>query len=222
MSIIEIDSISKNYNNGEQNVFALNDFSLSVDQKEFLAVMGPSGSGKSTLLTSLGGMCKPSSGYVRVDEIDIYDLDDKSLADYRREYIGFVFQSFQLIPYLTVKENVALPLLTVQKRSHIQNKLTLDILSKVGLKGKENRLTEELSGGEQQRVAIARALINNPVLILADEPTGNLDSETGEEILDLLVELNNEGRTIIIVTHDKNVKNRATRTIFLKDGMISN
>ncbi|MCF6268317.1 MAG: ABC transporter ATP-binding protein [Melioribacteraceae bacterium] len=222
MNIIEINNLSKHYNTGSQNVFALNELSISVKKDEFLAVMGPSGSGKSTLLTALGGLCEPTAGSIKVDEIELYDLDNKSLSNYRREYIGFVFQSFQLLPYLTVKENIILPLITVQKRTRTQNKLALNILAKVGLKGKENRLIEELSGGEQQRVAIARALINDPVLILADEPTGNLDSETGKEILDLLEELNAEGRTIIIVTHDQEVKARATRTINLKDGMINN
>lgn len=220
MSLIEIDKLNKVYNNGQNDTYALSNVNMTIEEGEFVALMGPSGSGKSTLLTILGGLSQPSSGNVSVDKIGLYSLDKRKLAAYRREYVGFVFQSFQLIPYLTVKENISLPLINSSFSSIEQNLMLNTILTRVGLRGKENRLSEELSGGEQQRVAIARALINNPVIILADEPTGNLDSSTGGEILDLFENLNRDGHTLIIVTHDESVKKRATRTINIKDGEI--
>lgn len=191
-----------------------------MDRGEFISVMGPSGSGKSTLLSILGGLNHPTAGEVVVDEIPIYQLPLEKLADFRREYIGFIFQSFQLIPYLTVIENVMLPLSITDLSNRDQSKKSEEILEKMGLKGKEKRLPDQLSGGEQERVAIARALVNSPPILLADEPTGNLDSKTGKEIMDLFKFLNQEGQTIIMVTHNPENMQFSTRTIFLKDGRI--
>jgi putative ABC transport system ATP-binding protein len=157
-----------------------------------------------------------------VDEIPVYKLPTERLADFRREYIGFIFQSFQLIPYLTVIENVMLPLSITDRPSKEQSRLAHEILEKVGLKGKEKRLPDQLSGGEQQRVAIARALVNSPPILLADEPTGNLDSKTGQEIMNLFKDLNKEGQTIIIATHNTDNTAFSKRTLFLKDGKLKN
>ena len=182
--------------------------------------MGPSGSGKSTLLTILGGLNHPTEGELIVDEIPIYKLPLEKLADFRREYLGFIFQSFQLIPYLTVIENVMLPLSITEKSKQEQMRMAEAILEKIGLKGKAKRLPDQLSGGEQERVAIARALVNSPPILMADEPTGNLDSKTGTEIMDLFKTLNKEGQTIIMVTHNPENTAYSTRTIFLKDGRV--
>jgi len=220
MSLIEINTLSKTYESGEECVLALVDVDLKIEKGEFVSVMGPSGSGKSTLLTILGGLNHPSRGEVVVDEIPIYKLPLERLADFRREYLGFIFQSFQLIPYLTVIENVMLPLAITEKSNREQVQMAEGILERMGLRGKERRLPDQLSGGEQERVAIARALINSPPILLADEPTGNLDSKTGKEIMDLFKSLNEEGQTIIMVTH--NLENLAfsSRTIQLLDGKI--
>jgi putative ABC transport system ATP-binding protein len=182
--------------------------------------MGPSGSGKSTLLTILGGLNHPTKGDVIVDEIPIYRLSLEKLADFRREYLGFIFQSFQLIPYLTVMENVMLPLSITQRTNREQVKMAKEILEKIGLAGKAKRLPDQLSGGEQERVAIARALVNSPPILMADEPTGNLDSKTGKEIMDLFKSLNQEGQTIVMVTHNPENTSYSTRTISLKDGRV--
>ncbi|MDP3017089.1 MAG: ABC transporter ATP-binding protein, partial [Deltaproteobacteria bacterium] len=174
MSLIEIKSLSKTYESGKEKVQALVDVGLHIERGEFISVMGPSGSGKSTLLTILGGLNHPTVGEVVVDDIPIYQLPLERLADFRREYLGFIFQSFQLIPYLTVIENVMLPLSITERSNREQNKMAGEILDRIGLKGKEKRLPDQLSGGEQERVAIARALVNSPPILLADEPTGNL------------------------------------------------
>jgi putative ABC transport system ATP-binding protein len=220
MSLIEINKLSKTYNGGEERVQALVDIDLKIDRGEFISVMGPSGSGKSTLLTILGGLNHPTEGELVVDEIPIYKLSLEKLADFRREYLGFIFQSFQLIPYLTVIENVMLPLSITEKSNQEQIKLAEAILEKIGLKGKAKRLPDQLSGGEQERVAIARALVNSPPILMADEPTGNLDSKTGTEIMNLFKTLNKEGQTIIMVTHNPENTAYSTRTIFLKDGRV--
>ncbi len=220
MSLIEMEKISKYYENEGEKVAALKGLNLNIEAGEFVAVMGPSGSGKSTLLNILGGLSHPSDGGLRVDDIDIYKLKSEKLADYRREYIGFVFQSFQLIPYLTIQENVMLPLAVISSRKGDQKEMAARVLEKVGLAEKGRRLPNQLSGGEQERVAIARALVNNPPLILADEPTGNLDSATGKEILDLLSGLNSEGQTIILVTHNLENSRFANRIVQLKDGQV--
>ncbi len=220
MSLIEIRKVTKIYNSGEETVNALTDIDLNIDRGEFVSVMGPSGSGKSTLLTIIGGLNHPTRGEVVVDEIPIYKLPLEKLADFRREYLGFVFQSFQLIPYLTVIENVMLPLSITDKPNQEQKRIAEEIIERMGLKGKERRLPDQLSGGEQERVAIARALVNSPPILLADEPTGNLDSKTGKEIMELFKRLNNEGQTIVMVTHNPENTKFSTRTIFLKDGRI--
>ncbi len=220
MSLIEIKKLNKTYESGEECVMALVNVDLKIEKGEFISVMGPSGSGKSTLLTILGGLNHPTSGDVIVDEIPIYELSLEKLADFRREYLGFIFQSFQLIPYLTVIENVMLPLAITRRTNREQVKMAEEILEKIGLTGKARRLPDQLSGGEQERVAIARALVNSPPLLMADEPTGNLDSKTGKEIMDLFKSLNKEGQTIVMVTHNPENIFYSTRTISLKDGRV--
>jgi putative ABC transport system ATP-binding protein len=220
MSLIEIRNLTKRYESREEDVPALVDVNLSIERGEFISVMGPSGSGKSTLLTLLGGLNHPTGGEVFVDDISIYKLPLERLADFRREYVGFIFQSFQLIPYLTVLENVMLPLSVTEKSNRDQMTLAEGMVEKVGLIGKEKRLPDQLSGGEQERVAIARALVNSPPLLLADEPTGNLDSKNGKEIMDLFKTLNEEGHTLVMVTHNPENRVYATRSIFLKDGRL--
>src|SRR5512139_3764057 len=221
MSLIEIRKLNKTYNGGEEYVMALADVDLNIERGEFISLIGPSGSGKSTLLTILGGLNHPTKGDVMVDEISIYKLPIEKLADFRREYLGFIFQSFQLIPYLTVVENVMLPFSITRKSNKEQEKIAGEILEKVGLKLKGNRLPDQLSGGEQERVAIARALVNAPPILLADEPTGNLDSKTGKEIMELFKTLNKEGQTIVMVTHNPENADFSTRTISLRDGRLT-
>ena len=220
MSLIEIKGLSKTYESGEECVMALVDVDLKIERGEFISIMGPSGSGKSTLLTILGGLNHPTKGEVMVDEISIYGLPLEKLADFRREYLGFIFQSFQLIPYLTVIENVMLPLCITHRTNREQVKMADEILEKIGLPGKARRLPDQLSGGEQERVAIARALVNSPPILMADEPTGNLDSNTGRGIMDLFKSLNKEGQTIVMVTHNPENTSSSTRTISLKDGRV--
>jgi len=221
MSLIDIKNLSKTYESGGECAMALVEVDLNMDKGEFISVMGPSGSGKSTLLTILGGLNHPSRGEVMIDGIPIYKLPLEKLADFRREYLGFIFQSFQLIPYLTVIENVMLPLSITGRPNREQEKMSEEILQKVGLEAKAKRLPDQLSGGEQERVAIARALVNSPPILLADEPTGNLDTKTGKEIMDLFKHLNEEGQTIIMVTHNPENMAYSTRTIFLKDGKVN-
>jgi putative ABC transport system ATP-binding protein len=220
MSLIQLHRITKEYFSGQEMVLAVNDVSLKIDLGDFVTVMGPSGSGKSTLLYLLGGLSHPKQGRVLIDEIDIYSLSIEQLADFRKEYIGFIFQSFHLVPYLNVLENVLIPL-TIGDSSKIEKfENASRILEKVNLYQKKKRLPNQLSGGEQQRVAIARALVNYPPIILADEPTGNLDSYTSKEIMELFQRLNEEGQTIIMVTHDRNNQNFAQHFITLTDGKI--
>jgi putative ABC transport system ATP-binding protein len=220
MAFIEIQHLNKIYRTGTEHVQALRDVSLEISQAELVAVMGPSGSGKSTLLSLLGGLSHPNEGKVIVDEIDVYSLDVDQLADFRREYLGFVFQSFQLIPYLTVLENVMLPLAVTSLSRAVQARMAIEIIERVGLRSNALRLSDELSGGEQQRVAMARALVNQPPIILADEPTGNLDMATSEEIMQLLRKLNNDGHTCIIVTHNPENAKYAQRCVHLRDGRL--
>jgi len=222
MSLIEIKNLSKTYEGGEEKVRALVDVGLHIERGEFISVMGPSGSGKSTLLTILGGLNHPTAGEVVVDDIPIYQLPLERLADFRREYLGFIFQSFQLIPYLTVIENVMLPLSITERSNREQINMAEEILDRTGLKKKEKRLPDQLSGGEQERVAIAKALVNEPPILLADEPTGNLDTKTGKEIMELFKSLNSEGQTIIMVTHNPENVAFSSRTISLRDGRVAN
>lgn len=221
MSFIQIQQLKKIYDTGREQVHALDGVSFEIAQGEFVGVMGPSGSGKSTLLSVLGGLSHPTEGKVTVDGIDVYALSVEQCADFRREYLGFVFQSFQLLPYLTILENVMLPLSITERSSRDQGSMAITILERVGLRSKAFRLPDELSGGEQQRVAIARALVNQPPIILADEPTGNLDSATSEEIMRLLQDLNGEGHTVIMVTHNPENLRYANRCIHLRDGRLN-
>ncbi|NIV36210.1 MAG: ATP-binding cassette domain-containing protein, partial [Anaerolineae bacterium] len=193
---------------------------LRIAEGEFVAVMGPSGSGKSTMLTVLGAMNPPSQGRVVVDQIDVYGLNVERQADFRHEYVGFVFQQLQLLPYLTAQENVLLSLAIARLPKAEKLLRAREVLARVGLQGKEERLPYQLSGGEQGRVAVARAIANQPPLLLADEPTGNLDRTTGEQVLALLRELNAEGQTVIMVTHDSQAASYAGRTIQILDGQI--
>ena len=220
MSLIEIENVSKVYSIGQTSTYALRDVSLQVDEGEFVTVMGPSGSGKSTFLTIVGGLSAPTSGRVVIDEIDIYSLRRDGLSDLRREYVGFVFQSFHLVPYLNVMENVLLPLTPTGMPAREQTAVADALLREVGLHEKAEHLPGELSGGEQQRVAIARALINDPLVLLADEPTGNLDTATSESIMQLFRLLNDGGKTILMVTHNPAYTSYSTRTIDFLDGTI--
>jgi putative ABC transport system ATP-binding protein len=220
MGLIEITGLAKSYETGGERVDALLDVNLTIERGEFTSVMGPSGSGKSTLLTILGGLNHPTKGEVRVDDISIYGLPLEKLADFRREYVGFVFQSFQLIPYLNVLENVMLPLSITNTPNQEQRRIADDLLQRIGLTGKGSRLPDQLSGGEQERVAIARALVNSPPILLADEPTGNLDSKIGKEIMELFNVLNDEGQTIVMVTHNPENMAFSTRTIHIRDGRV--
>ena len=220
MAFIDLKNVTKAFQAGEENYPAVRGVSLGIESGEFVAVMGPSGSGKSTLLSLVGGLSHATSGTVSVDGIDLGSLGPNKLSDFRREYLGFVFQSFYLVPYLTAIENVMLPL-TVQPGVNGTAKATAqDALRKVGLDAKAHRLPSQLSGGEQERVAIARAIVNKPPVILADEPTGNLDTKTGDHVLDMLQDLHKGGHTIVMVTHNVENAKRAGRTIEIRDGQV--
>ena len=201
-------------------VHAVRGLDLTVPEGTFLGVMGQSGSGKSTVLAMLGGLTHPTSGTIAVDGIDLYALPGEKLADFRREYLGFVFQSFNLVPYLTALENVTLPLAVKKMPAAAKRERALEVLERVGLADRAGHLPGKLSGGEQERVAIARALVNEPPLILADEPTGALDTETTVEIMDLFAELHREGNTIVMVTHNPEIQSYFDRTIVLRDGRL--
>jgi len=221
MAFIEIQNLRKTYSNEADCVIALNRIDLQVQEGSFLGVMGPSGSGKSTFLSILGGLCHPTEGKILVDGIDLYSLGSEKRADFRREYLGFVFQSFNLIPYLTAQENVMLPLAVKNLPVKQKRELANQVLGRVGLSGRIKHLPSQLSGGEQERVAIARALVNSPPLILADEPTGSLDTSTSIEIMDLFDQLNEEGQTIVMVTHNEENRPYFDRTILLRDGAVA-
>jgi putative ABC transport system ATP-binding protein len=218
MHLIEINNIGKDYASGGQLVAAVNDVNFFIDDGEFVSVIGQSGAGKSTLLSILGGLNHPTRGKLLIDTLDIYSLSSEQRADFRSEYIGFIFQSFQLIPYLTVKENVKLPMAITGTKGEIQEKMAVSVLDRVGLAGKVNRLPDQLSGGEQERVAIARAVVNKPPILLADEPTGNLDTKTAEEVITLLKELNGDGQTVIVVSHNPDICRHTHKTLMVKDG----
>ncbi len=221
MSFIELSNVTKIFHAGEEEYSALKRVSLGINSGEFVAIMGPSGSGKSTLLSLIGGLSKASSGVVSIDGIDLGVLGPNKLSDFRREYLGFVFQSFYLVPYLTALENVMLPLAIQPGLNGTARGMALESLSRVGMDPKSGRLPSQLSGGEQERVAIARAIVNKPPLILADEPTGNLDSKTGGKVLEMLEGLHAEGRTIVMVTHSEENAKRAGRTIEIRDGEVA-
>ncbi|MBZ4686653.1 MAG: putative transport system ATP-binding protein [Clostridia bacterium] len=222
MALIEVKNVTKFYNSGEGQVTALGGVNLTVQKGEFLALMGDSGSGKSTLLSVIGALNPPTGGKVLIDDIDVYDLSSERRADFRSSYIGFVFQQFQLIQYLTVVENVMVPLAILNYNHKEQLEMAKKVLKKVGLENKMRRLPNQLSGGEQERVAIARAIVNEPPIILADEPTGSLDSKTGEGIMRLFQSLNREGLTIVMVTHNRENLKFVKRTVSMKDGLIKN
>ncbi len=220
MKILEIQNLSKTYGKGDVMVRALNNVSFSVEKGEFVAIVGPSGSGKSTLLHILGGVDTPTSGTVIIDKTDISSLDETALAIFRRRQIGLIYQFYNLIPILTVEENLTLPLL-LDGRKPDKARLN-DIITKLGLTNRIDHLPNQLSGGQQQRVAIGRALINNPALLLADEPTGNLDSENSREIIALLRKFNKEfNQTVIMITHDEKIALSADRIIAIEDGKIT-
>lgn len=216
--MLEIKNVSKIYGEGETRVVALNNVSLEIDEGDFIATMGPSGSGKTTLLNIIGGLDRLSSGEVILEGKRIDNLDENALVDIRRGKIAYVFQQYHLLPSLTALENVLLPL--IFGGANKEDKKALDILKRVGLEKRAKHKPSELSGGEQQRVAIARALVNEPSLILADEPTGNMDRKTGREILALFDQLNKEGHTIIMVTHNPEIARHAKEIIVLQDGQI--
>jgi len=220
MAFIEVSNVTKTYQLGETSFTALEDVSLTIEQGEFVAIMGPSGSGKSTLLTLLGGLNRPTGGKIVVDGLDLGPLSQEQLSDFRREYLGFVFQAFHLIPYLTVAENVMLPIAVEKNMNGAKRVRAVKVLESVGLGSKLDRLPSQLSGGEQERVAIARALVNEPQIILGDEPTGNLDTKTGEEIIAGLERLNAAGKTVVMVTHNPENAARAHRIINIRDGRI--
>jgi putative ABC transport system ATP-binding protein len=219
--VIELQNVTKTYNGNSVAVHALRDVDLQVAEGEFVAVMGPSGSGKSTLLTILGAMNPPSQGHVVIDGIDVYGLKPERQADFRHEYVGFVFQQLQLLPYLTALENVLLALTIARLPKAQKLGRARELLAQVGLEGKEDRLPYQLSGGEQGRVAVARAIANRPPLLLADEPTGNLDQATGTQVLALLRHLNAAGQTVIMVTHDVQAAGHAGRIVNILDGKIA-
>jgi putative ABC transport system ATP-binding protein len=220
-AVLKIENLSKSYALGKRKIQALSGVNLQVNRGEFVAIMGPSGSGKTTLLNVLGCLDKPTSGRVLLDEIDIAKLAETELYKIRRNKIGFVFQTFNLLPYLNAIENVELPMECTKKSKSERKRVAGKLLEMVGLSGREGHRPQRLSAGEQQRVAIARALANDPAIILADEPTGNLDTKNKQEIVKLLASLNlNQGTTIIVVTHDGHVAAHTERLLLLKDGKI--
>ncbi|MBS4177978.1 ABC transporter ATP-binding protein [Lederbergia citrea] len=220
MEILKIENLSKVYGKGETAVKALNDVSFSVKKGEFVAIIGPSGSGKSTLLHMLGGVDKPTGGKVFVDNTDIYHLNETQLAIFRRRQIGLIYQFYNLIPVLTVEENITLPLLLDEHK--VDKKQFDDIVRTLNLENRLNHLPNQLSGGQQQRVSIGRALISNPAIMLADEPTGNLDSKNSSEIIDLLKMFNKTyNQTLIVITHDERIALQADRIISIEDGRIA-
>jgi len=221
MSYIKAESLVKHYGTGDVLVQAVRGISFDIEDGEFVAIMGESGSGKSTLLSMMGALNTPTDGAFLVDDIDIYTLSRDQRADFRREFLGFVFQSFNLIPYLTLAENVMLPLVTVKAKSSAKRATAKEALERVGLGDKVNRLPSQISGGEQERVAVARAIVNNPPILLADEPTGNLDSKTSGDIMGLLKKLNAEGMTIIMVTHSEESARSARRILRIEDGLLT-
>jgi len=220
MEILKIENLSKQYGKGETAVNALNDISFSINKGEFVAIIGPSGSGKSTLLHMLGGVDRPTSGKVMIDGTDIYRLNETQLAIFRRRQIGLIYQFYNLIPILTVEENITLPILLDQHKVDQRN--LEEIVGKLGLQARLNYLPNQLSGGQQQRVSIGRALVSNPTIMLADEPTGNLDSKNSGEIIDLLKMFNKTfNQTLIIITHDERIALQADRVIEIEDGKIA-
>ncbi len=220
MEILRIENLCKTYGEGENAVHALKDVSFSVQKGEFIAIIGPSGSGKSTLLHILGGVDRPSSGKVYMDGQDIYKQNDEQLAIFRRRQVGLIYQFYNLIPVLNVAENITLPVLMDGRR--VNEERLAELIQTLGLQGREHHLPNQLSGGQQQRVSIGRALMNAPAIVLADEPTGNLDSKNSQDIVNLL-RFSHEKyhQTLIVITHDENIALRADRIIAIEDGKIA-
>lgn len=219
--LIELVGVSKTYKLGEETIYALREVSLTINQGDFVAIIGPSGSGKSTLSNIIGGLDRPDSGKILIEGQDLSTVNDKKLSEYRNKYVGFVFQSFNLQPQLTALENVTMPLIFARMGGAERKARAEESLKAVGLSDRMNHLPGQLSGGQRQRVSIARALANHPNLIIADEPTGNLDSQKGKEILELLEDSNKKGATLIIVTHDMAIAKAAHRVLSLHDGKLT-
>jgi len=219
--VIVAENINKTYGKGNSIVNALRDVNIEIKKGDYITIIGPSGSGKSTFMNIIGCLDKPTSGSLFIDSVDVSTLSDNRLAKIRREKIGFIFQKYNLLPTLTALENVSLSMSFAGVDYTTRMKKSQMLLDKVGLSHRLTHKPSEMSGGEQQRVAIARALSNNPSIILADEPTGNVDSKSGNKIMDILEEINNQGETVIVVTHDPNVAKRGKWTIRIHDGMVS-
>lgn len=218
--LIEVKNVYKIYNPGENEVRALDGISVTIDHGEFVAIVGHSGSGKSTFMNMLGCLDTPTSGDYYLDGVNVAGMTDDELSDIRNKQIGFIFQGFNLIPSLTAQENVELPLVYRGMPAEQRRQLAEEALSRVGMEHRMNHRPSELSGGQQQRVAIARAIAARPPIIMADEPTGNLDTRSGEEVMKILHELNEEGRTIVLITHDNDIARQATRAIRIIDGKV--
>ncbi len=218
--IIHLEEIQKSYFMGKQELQVLKGISLDILKNEYVALMGPSGSGKSTLMNILGCLDTASAGKYILNNQDVSKMEDNALADVRNQEIGFVFQQFNLLPRLTALENVALPLVYAGMSRKLRNEKAMQVLEMVSLTDRSHHKPNELSGGQSQRVAIARALVNNPSIILADEPTGNLDSKTSYEIMDIFEEIHSRGNTVILVTHEEDIANHARRIIRLRDGVV--
>ncbi|WP_282192311.1 ABC transporter ATP-binding protein [Romboutsia ilealis] len=219
MEILKVENLTKSYGKGEAKVDAIKNINLSINKGEFVAIVGPSGSGKSTLLHLLGGVDKPTSGKVCINDVDIYNLKEKDLSIFRRRNVGLIYQFYNLIPVLSVKENILLPAELDNRK--IDKDYLDDLLKTLGLKERANHLPNELSGGQQQRTSIGRALINRPSIVLADEPTGNLDSKNSKEVLELLkLSVRKYNQTLIMITHDTSIALQADRVITIEDGTI--
>lgn len=219
MEILKVENLTKSYGKGEAKVDAIKNINLSINKGEFVAIVGPSGSGKSTLLHLLGGVDKPTSGKVYINDVDIYNLKEKDLSIFRRRNVGLIYQFYNLIPVLSVKENILLPAELDNRK--IDKDYLDDLLKTLGLKERANHLPNELSGGQQQRTSIGRALINRPSIVLADEPTGNLDSKNSKEVLELLkLSVRKYNQTLIMITHDPSIALQADRVITIEDGTI--
>ena len=218
--MIELQNINKTFSIGDETIHALDNVNFKVEKGEFVSIIGPSGSGKSTLMNILGFLDTPTSGKYILNNIETEHLRDNELAEIRNKKIGFVFQNFNLLQKMTAVENVQMPLMYRGVKNSKSKEIAYEFLEKVGLKGREKHMPSQLSGGQQQRVAIARALAGNPEIILADEPTGALDSKTSVEIMDMLQKLNEQGETIIVITHDQQVAKRAKRMVRIADGKL--